>query len=46
MFTDASFPAAYIDGRRYKLQAPAREAGSTCGECHGGVASLFFPMTE
>ena len=45
-FPGASLPAAYIDGRRYKLQTPVREKGTTCGYCRRRVTSLYLPITE
>jgi len=45
-FSDLPLPAAWIDGRRHRLQTPDRELGAPCGECHKRVACIYLPITE
>jgi hypothetical protein len=45
-FSDLPLPAAWIDGRRHRLETPAQEQGMTCGECRNRVACIYLPITE
>jgi len=45
-FSDAPLPAAWIDGKRHRLQTPDRKQGTTCEECHKRMACIYLPITE
>jgi hypothetical protein len=45
-FFEAALPAAWIDGRRYRLLTPIGMQGATCHECNRKVANIYLPIVE
>ncbi len=46
LFYESPLPAAWIDGRRYKLLTPVGRQKVTCRECNRKVTSIFLPIVE
>jgi len=45
-FSDLPLPAAWIDGKRHRLQTPDCKQAMTCSKCHKRVACIYLPITE
>ena len=44
--SESPLPAAWIDGRRYRLLAPLGVQNATCRECNAKVPTIFLPIAE
>jgi len=46
-FSESALPAAWIDGRRYKLLTPlGTQKNLTCSDCNRKVTSIFIPIAD
>ncbi len=45
-FRDSPLPAAWIDGRRYKVLSPVGAQTAICNECGRDVVSIFMLILE
>jgi len=45
-FSESPLPAAWIDGRRYRLLTPLGAQNAVCYECSARVPVVFLPVTE
>ncbi len=45
-FSEAAFPAAWINGRRYRFLVPVATQRAVCSGCDRRVASIYVPVDE